>query len=131
MNNKKLFTRATEWAARSSGHPIATCLAFLIIVTWACSGPLFHYSDTWQLVINTVTTLVTFLMVFLIQGSQNRDTAALQIKLDEIIRVISKADNSLLSLEQLDEPELDRIRARYDKLAQRARASSQRREDDT
>jgi low affinity Fe/Cu permease len=130
MSDKKLFTRATEWAARSSGHPIATALAFLVILAWACTGPFFHFSDTWQLVINTVTTLVTFLMVFLIQSSQNRDTAALQIKLDEIIRVISKADNSLLSLEQLDEAELDRIRARYDELAQIARASAQRREED-
>jgi low affinity Fe/Cu permease len=130
MSNKKLYTRATEWAARSSGHPMASALAFLTIFLWACTGPLFHYSDTWQLVINTVTTLVTFLMVFLIQSSQNRDTAALQIKLDEVIRVINKADNSLLSLEQLDEAELERIRARYDKLAQIARKSNQPSGDD-
>ncbi len=123
MREKKLFTRLTEWAAHASGHPTATMLAFLVIFVWACMGPLFHYSDTWQLVINTVTTLVTFLMVFLIQSSQNRDTAALQIKLDEVIRAISKADNSLLNLEHLDEADLDRIRARYDKLAQVARAA--------
>ena len=123
MSPKKLYTRATEWAARGSGHPMATVLAFLVIFVWACTGPLFHYGDTWQLVINTVTTLVTFLMVFLIQSSQNRDTAALQIKLDEVIRAISKADNSLLNLEHLDEADLDRIRARYDKLAQVARAA--------
>jgi low affinity Fe/Cu permease len=129
MSEKKLFTRATEWAARSAGHPMATVLAFLMVLVWACTGPLFHYSDTWQLVINTLTTLVTFLMVFLIQSSQNRDTAALQIKLDEIIRVISKADNSLLGLEQLDEAEIDQIRARYDKLAQIARASREHREE--
>jgi low affinity Fe/Cu permease len=130
MSNKKLYTRATEWAARGSGHPMASTLAFLVILVWACTGPLFHYSDTWQLVINTVTTLVTFLMVFLIQSSQNRDTAALQIKLDEVIRVISKADNSLLSLEQLDEAEIERIRARYDKLAEMARKSGQPSEED-
>jgi low affinity Fe/Cu permease len=120
--SKRLFTRITEWAVRTSGHPASTTLAVLVILIWACAGPLFHYSDTWQLVINTLTTLVTFVMVFLIQSSQNRDTAALQIKLDEIIRAINQADNSLLSLEQLDEVELDRIRARYDKLAQAARA---------
>jgi low affinity Fe/Cu permease len=118
MSGKKLFTRLTEWASHASGHPTATVLAFLIIAVWACTGPLFHYSDTWQLVINTVTTLVTFLMVFLIQSSQNRDTAALQIKLDEVIRVLKRADNSLLNLEQLDEAELEQIRAKYDKLAQ-------------
>src|SRR5437868_1649044 len=128
MSEKRLFTRLTEWAARASGHPIATVLAFLIIFVWACTGPLFGYSDTWQLVINTVTTLVTFLMVFLIQSSQNRDTAALQIKLDEIIRVLKRADNSLLSLETMDEAELERIRAKYDKLAQVARASNHGRE---
>ena len=124
MSNKKLFTRLTEWAARASGHPIATALAFFIILAWACTGPLFGYSDTWQLVINTVTTLVTFLMVFLIQSSQNRDTAALQIKLDEIIRVLKLADNSLLNLETLDEAELERIRSKYDKLAKDARSTN-------
>ena len=125
--NKKLFTRFTEWAAHASGQPAATWLAFLVILAWACTGPLFRFSDTWQLVINTVTTLVTFLMVFLIQSSQNRDTAALQIKLDEIIRVLHQADNSLLSLEKLDDAELERIRAKYDKLAQVARAANRRR----
>ena len=128
MSEKKLFTRVTEWAAHASGHPTATMLAFLVIFVWACMGPLFHYSDTWQLVINTVTTLVTFLMVFLIQSSQNRDTAALQIKLDELIRVLKRADNSLLSLETLDDTELEQIREKYDKLAQIARAAGPRRE---
>ena len=122
MAGKKLFTRLTEWASHASGHPLATALAFAVILVWGCTGPLFGYSDTWQLVINTVTTLVTFLMVFLIQSSQNRDTAALQIKLDEIIRVLKQADNSLLSLEKLDEAELEQIRAKYDRLAQAARA---------
>src|SRR5215469_12923856 len=125
MHEKKLFTRLTEWASHASGHPTATVLAFVVILVWAGTGPLFHYSDTWQLIINTVTTLITFLMVFLIQSSQNRDTAALQIKLDEIIRVLKLADNSLLSLEKLDDAELESIRAKYDKLAQIARSSHQ------
>jgi len=129
MSEKRWFTRLTEWASHASGHPTATALAFLTIVVWAGTGPLFHYSDTWQLVINTVTTLVTFLMVFLIQSSQNRDTAALQIKLDEIIRALKRADNSLLSLEKLDDAELEQIRQKYDKLAQLARARTNRREE--
>jgi low affinity Fe/Cu permease len=125
--NKAIFTRITEWSARTSGHPNATLMAFSVILIWAATGPLFHYSDTWQLVINTITTLVTFLMVFLIQSSQNRDTEALQIKLDEIIRALAEADNALLSLEKLDEKELDQIRARYDRLAEAARKSGHRR----
>jgi low affinity Fe/Cu permease len=128
MSEKKLFTRFTEWASHASGHPMASALAFLVVLVWACTGPVFHYSDTWQLVINTLTTLVTFLMVFLIQSSQNRDTAALQIKLDEVIRVLKRADNSLLNLEQLDEAELEEIRAKYDKLAQAARTRIEHRE---
>ena len=123
MAGKKLFTRLTECASRASGHPTATILATLIVIVWAATGPLFHYSDTWQLVINTFTTLVTFMMVFLIQSSQNRDTAALQIKLDEVIRVLKRADNSLLSLEKLDDCELQRIQAKYDQLAQIARSA--------
>lgn len=126
MSDKKLFMRFTEWVSHASGHQTATVLAFLVILAWACTGPLFHYSDTWQLIINTITTLVTFLMVFLIQSSQSRDTAALQIKLDEIIR--ARADNSLLNLETLDENELNQIRGKYDKLAQIARARIQQRE---
>jgi low affinity Fe/Cu permease len=123
MSNKKMFTRITEWAARVSGEPASTLLAVLVVVVWACTGPLFGYSDTWQLVINTLTTLVTFLMVFLIQSSQNRGSEAVQIKLDEIIRALKQADNAVLGLEQLDEAELDLIRAKYDKLAQIARSA--------
>lgn len=95
--------------------------AVLIIVIWAITGPLFGFSDTWQLVINTGTTIITFLMVFLIQNTQNRDTEALQIKLDELIRAMNGAHNALLDLEELDEKELDRIRETYRKLAQKAR----------
>jgi len=95
--------------------------AVLIIVVWAAIGPLFHFSDTWQLVINTGTTIVTFLMVFLIQSSQNRDTEALQIKLDELIRAHKPANNALLNLEQLEEKDMDELRAEYCALAERAR----------
>ncbi len=93
----------------------------MVIVVWAATGPLFHYSDTWQLVVNTGTSLVTFLMVFLIQSSQNRDTEALQIKLDELIRAIEPANNSLLNLEELESNELDEIRDGYRDLAEQAR----------
>jgi low affinity Fe/Cu permease len=122
MHQKSIFTRFTEWSARTAGRPMATVLALSTLVVWAATGPAFHYSDTWQLVINTGTSVITFLMVFLIQSSQNRDTAALQIKLDELIRSIERADNSLLSLEELEQTELDRIRAKYSRLAERARA---------
>jgi low affinity Fe/Cu permease len=96
-------------------------LATAVIVLWLVTGPVFGYSDTWQLVINTGTTIITFLMVFLIQNTQNRDSEAIQIKLDEIIRVIEGAHNALLDLEELEEDELDRIRAKYQKLAREAR----------
>ena len=126
MTQKSLFTRLTEWAARAAGRPTASVLAFATVLVWAATGPLFHYSDTWQLVINTGTTVVTFLMVFLIQSSQNRDTAALQIKLDEIIRSIDKADNSLINLEQLEEADLERLRTHYTGLAEAAGQASER-----
>jgi low affinity Fe/Cu permease len=128
MKSKSLFTRFTEWAARATGRPLATILAFSILVVWAATGPIFHYSDTWQLVINTGTSLVTFLMVFLIQSSQNRDTEALQIKLDELIRAFKPADNSLLSLEDLEEGDLDTLRDEYRALAEKARRLKERAE---
>jgi low affinity Fe/Cu permease len=96
-------------------------MAGAVIVVWIVTGPLFHFSDTWQLVINTGTTIVTFLMVFLIQNTQNRDSEALQVKLDEIIRAMGGAHNALLDLEELEEHELDRIRLNYLKLAKKAR----------
>ena len=96
-------------------------IAGAVIVVWVVTGPLFHFSDTWQLVINTGTTIVTFLMVFLIQNTQNRDSEALQVKLDEIIRAIDGAHNGLLDLEELEEQELDRIRLNYSNLAKKAR----------
>jgi low affinity Fe/Cu permease len=104
-----------------AGRPVTFVIAVVLVVVWAVSGPLFHFSDTWQLVINTSTTIVTFLMVFLIQNTQNRDTAAMQIKLDELIRAVDKAHNALLDLEELDEKDLARFRERYEKLARDAR----------
>jgi len=115
------FTRFANWAARATGRPPTFILALTVVVVWALTGPLFGYSDTWQLVINTGTTVITFLMVFLIQNTQNRDGAALQIKLDELIRAQQGAHNALLNLEELDEELLDKMRARYRKLAEQAR----------
>jgi low affinity Fe/Cu permease len=123
---QKIFTRFAKWAARTAGHPSTFMLAVLTLVVWAITGPLFGFSDTWQLVINTGTTIITFLMVFLIQNTQNRDTEALQIKLDELIYVIKEANNALLDLEEMDEKALDDIRSRYETVARQARASSGR-----
>jgi low affinity Fe/Cu permease len=121
MRSESWFTRWDRRAARISGRPVASVLAFSVVLAWLVTGPVFRYSDTWQLVINTGTSVITFIMVFLIQSSQNRDTEALQIKLDELIRAIEQADNTLLNLEELEEDELDHIRARYGKLAEEAR----------
>ena len=104
-----------------SGRPMTFALAVAVITVWAITGPIFGFSDTWQLVINTGTTIVTFLMVFLIQNTQNRDTEALQIKLDELIRAVTGAHNALLDLEEMDEKDLDRIRDAYEELAAEAR----------
>lgn len=123
-----LFTKFARWAALVSGKPATFFVAVTIIVAWAVTGPLFSYSDTWQLVINTGTTVITFLMVFLIQNTQNRDTEALQIKLDEIIRSLDSARNQVLDLEELDTNELNEIRQEYLDLAERARLEADARE---
>lgn len=121
------FERGAKLAARFTGQPLCFGLAVAVVALWVVSGPVFGFSDTWQLVINTGTTIVTFLMVFLIQNSQNRDSAAVQIKLDELIRATRAAENALLDLEELDEDELERFRRRYEALAGKARAEGQRR----
>ena len=105
--------------------------AVLVVMLWAASGPFFHYSDTWQLVINTSTTVVTFLMVFLIQHTQNRDTAAMQLKLDELIRATTGAHNALLDLEELEEDELQLFLGRYERLAGLAREKLRAGQSDT
>ena len=121
------FTRFAKWASREAGRPKAFTLAIVILITWAVSGPFFGFSDTWQLIINTGTTIITFLMVFLIQHTQNRDSEAAQLKLDELIRAVKGANNSLLNLEDLDDEDLDRMRESYEKLATAARSELGRR----
>jgi low affinity Fe/Cu permease len=115
------FTRLTKWTAHASGRPVTFIVAISVVCVWSLTGPLFGFSDTWQLVINTGTTIVTFLMVFLIQSTQNRDGEAIQVKLDEIIRAIGNAKNELLDLEELEEKDLEEIRKTYEELARKAR----------
>ncbi|GIL38223.1 low affinity iron permease family protein [Roseiterribacter gracilis] len=114
---KKLFHQFAAWTARASGRPSAFLLAVLIVVVWGATGPIFHYSDTWQLVINTGTTIITFLMVFLIQNTQDRDTCAIHLKLDELISVNRRARNSLLNLEDLTSEELEELRDKFRSMA--------------
>jgi low affinity Fe/Cu permease len=118
------FARLATATSRLAGRPAAFCAAALVVAAWAVTGPLFGFSDTWQLVINTGTTIVTFLMVFLIQSTQNRDTVALQIKLDELIRAVHGAKDTLIDLEDLDDEALERVRAQYAALAERARTGA-------
>jgi low affinity Fe/Cu permease len=118
MADRKLwFVHFAQWVAHATGRPIAFLLALSSIVLWGFTGPLFGFSDTWQLVINTATTIITFLMVFVIQNTQNRDTAAMHIKIDELIRVTQKARNTLLDLEELDDRELETLHRDFQKLA--------------
>lgn len=115
------FPTLARWASTAAGSPITFAVALLIVLTWALTGPFFNYSDTWQLVINTGTTIVTFLMVFLIQSTQNRDTQAVQLKLDELIRVTKGAHNLLIDLEELDDEQLEQLRRTYERLGKMAR----------
>ncbi len=121
-HKSSIFTRFARKTSAIAGRPLTFIMAVVIILVWATTGPLFGFSDTWQLVINTGTTIITFLMVFLIQNTQNRDTEALQIKLDEIIRSVKGARNEVLDLEEMDEKELDKIREEYLGLADDARS---------
>ena len=122
MQNTSWYSRFAKAASHFCGRPRVFTLAVAVIAVWLVTGPLFDFSDTWQLVINTGTTIVTFLMVFLIQNTQNRDTEAIQVKLDELIRATKGAHNALLDLEELEEDNLDAFRARYQALAAAARA---------
>jgi low affinity Fe/Cu permease len=112
-----LFDRFAKWTSRTVGHPATFAAAVLIIVVWAITGPIFGFSNTWQSVITTGTTIITFLMVFLIQNTQTRDGIAVQLKLDELIRAIEGAHNGLLDLEELSEEDLARVRAHFEALA--------------
>src|SRR4051812_50000937 len=115
----RFFERVAGQVAIAAGRPAAFILAAMVIVIWGVTGPLFRWSDTWQLVINTGTTIITFLMVFLIQSTQSRDTRALHLKLDELIRVNAQARNSLLNLEDLSEAEIEQARQTFDRLVHR------------
>jgi low affinity Fe/Cu permease len=126
-----MFRVFAKWAACATGHPMAFVLAVAVIIVWGLSGPMFGFSDTWQLVINTGTTIVTFLMVFLIQNTQNRDTAAMHIKLDELIRAVEGAHNALLDLEEMEDADIDAMRKDYERLANDARQALRKGEVDT
>src|SRR3989449_2389399 len=113
----KLFDRFARRVSSASGHPIVFAVGVAVIVVWAISGPVFHFSDTWQLVINTGTTIITFLMVFLIQNTQNRDAKAIHLKLDELIRCNTHARNGLLALEEMSDEDLQHLQGEFEHLA--------------
>ena len=131
MTARSMFGSLARRTARAAGQPVAFLCALLVVVLWLLTGPLFGFSDTWQLVINTGTTIVTFLMVFLIQNSQNCESEALQLKVDELIRATQGAHLALRDIEELTDVELDRLRAHYEKLAQDARERLRKGEADT
>ena len=131
MYRRSPFARFSRWTAHAMGHPLAFALAAAVIVVWLVTGPLFGFSDTWQLVINTGTTIVTFLMVFLIQNTQNRDSAAVHLKLDEVLRAMEGAHNAYLDLEELTERDLELLRSQYAALARAARDSLRQGRPDT
>ena len=121
MASNNAFTRLAKTASRFTGRPLCFGLALLVVLVWIVTGPIFGFSDTWQLVINTGTTIVTFLMVFLIQATQNRDTEAMHLQLDELIRATRGAHNRLMDLEEREEDELDELREQYENIARRSR----------
>jgi low affinity Fe/Cu permease len=121
MSSNNAFTHAAKVASRFAGRPACFGLALLVVLAWLVSGPIFGFSDTWQLVINTGTTVITFLMVFLIQSTQNRDTEAMHLKLDELIRATRGAHNRLMDLEEREEDELDELREQYENIARHSR----------
>jgi low affinity Fe/Cu permease len=121
----KMFARIATICSRTLGTSGAFGVALIVVVTWAMTGPLFAFSDTWQLVINTGTTIVTFLMVFLIQNTQNRDSTATQLKLDEVIRCTKGAHNAMLDLEELSQEDMDKVHALYEQLARQAREGAE------
>jgi low affinity Fe/Cu permease len=125
-NVRSAFSHFARQTARAAGHPLALVISVTSVIVWALCGPRFDYSDTWQLVINTTTTIITFLMVFLIQNTQNRDTDAIQIKLNEIIRALEGAHNAVVSLEDLEEEQLALLRQKYSALAEHARRRLER-----
>ena len=125
--SKPWFTRFAEWTAGVAGRPITFAIAALSILVWSLCGPVFGFSDTWQLVVNTSTTIVTFLMVFLIQNTQNRDSQAIQVKLDELIRASEGAHNALLDLEEMEAEDIKKVRENYQALAEKARQELRRR----
>jgi low affinity Fe/Cu permease len=122
-----LFARLARWVERQVGRSTTFVLAIAVVLLWAVSGPFFGWSDTWQLVINTGTTIVTFLMVFVIQNTQSRDTQAMQVKLDELIRVNKIARNSLIDLEEMSDTDVERMKAAFAALASREREERQAR----
>jgi low affinity Fe/Cu permease len=130
-DHASIYAHAARWIAQLSGRPMTFLLAVALIVVWLITGPVFGFSDTWQLVINTGTTIITFLMVFLIQNTQNRDTVAMQLKLDELIRATKGAHLSLLDLEELEERELAAFVRQYEALAARGREQLQKGRSDT
>ena len=131
MRRSAWYSRFAKAASHFCGRPRVFIIAVGVIAVWLVTGPIFGFSDTWQLVINTGTTIITFLMVFLIQNTQNRDTEAIQVKLDELIRSTQGAHNALLDLEELEDERLDAFRARYQALAAAARAELRRGIQDT
>ena len=131
MHNSSWYSQFAKASAHFCGRPLVFALAVMAILLWIVTGPLFHFSDTWQLVINTATTIVTFLMVFVIQNTQNRDTQAIHVKLDELIRATKGAHNILLDLEDLEEENLAEFKIKYEALANAARAAVDRGDLDT